>query len=532
LRKIDLDHIKSVVENAADNHLKDLNFDNKSFKSTMNEFNKEIEKIDKLIRPTFEQITKKLGVNELAVIVNDDFASKEFPPIIAVSWKNKTNDDLKTLQAILALAEIYHTPSQAGDFLIFIPPYIYNKEFAEQIIDYVKNLKPSKNTPIYNALKDAGKDEIKIALHATENFRKELKNEPIGNDIPEQAKNIITFALNKIEWISASISLGRFIENSKNESIRITIKTPKENDAAFLLKMIEGLIDYGVVFAKMNLESQANKPILPPLYFDYYSGIARSLLPELKGDKLVFFRETDAKNKAFEATAIAYAGIGTALLLPAVQAARAAAQRMQGTNDIRQIVLAFHNHHDVYDKFPPLYTVDKNGKPLHSWRVFLLPFLEHDELYKKIKLDEPWDSEYNKQFHNANIPVYSCSYLKNKPVDKKCTFVVVEGQPLTPNRKTGIGDDISDGTSNTIAIIEVTEPFCWMDPKANITLKDIEKGIGQKDSVIGSKTATGVNGVNTVFWDAAAKFLPKDTPINTLKSLSTANGGEITERLP
>jgi hypothetical protein len=56
----------------------------------------------------------------------------------------------------------------------------------------------------------------------------------------------------------------------------------------------------------------------------------------------------------------------------------------------------------------PAYTVDKNGNPLHSWRVLLLPYIEEGELYKKIRLGEPWNSEYNSQFHNYIIPLYQC----------------------------------------------------------------------------------------------------------------------------
>jgi hypothetical protein len=56
----------------------------------------------------------------------------------------------------------------------------------------------------------------------------------------------------------------------------------------------------------------------------------------------------------------------------------------------------------------PAYTVDENGKPLHSWRVLLLPYIGEAELYKKIRLDEPWDSEYNSQFHNHIMPQYQC----------------------------------------------------------------------------------------------------------------------------
>ena len=82
-----------------------------------------------------------------------------------------------------------------------------------------------------------------------------------------------------------------------------------------------------------------------------------------------------------------------ALLFPAAQAARAAAQRMTCCGHMSQLTLAFLVYHEVHGSFPPAYTVDENGKPLHSWRVLILPFIEQKALYDKIRLDEPWDSE-------------------------------------------------------------------------------------------------------------------------------------------
>ena len=85
-------------------------------------------------------------------------------------------------------------------------------------------------------------------------------------------------------------------------------------------------------------------------------------------------------------------GILVALLLPAVQASREAARRAQCANNLKQIGLAFHNYHDAHKTFPPAYIPDKDGKPMHSWRVLILPYLEQQALYKRYNFDEPWDS--------------------------------------------------------------------------------------------------------------------------------------------
>ena len=100
--------------------------------------------------------------------------------------------------------------------------------------------------------------------------------------------------------------------------------------------------------------------------------------------------------------------IGTliALLLPVVRTLREAARRMTCSGQLKQIAVALHSYHDTYHSFPPAYTVDEDGYPLHSWRVLLLPFLEENDLYKKIRLDEPWNSEHNRQFHRVQISRY------------------------------------------------------------------------------------------------------------------------------
>ena len=78
-----------------------------------------------------------------------------------------------------------------------------------------------------------------------------------------------------------------------------------------------------------------------------------------------------------------------ALLLPAVQSAREASPRTNCKNNLKQIGLALHNYHDAYGSFPPAWTTDADGRPLLSWRVLLLPFLDEAPLYEEFDLTEP-----------------------------------------------------------------------------------------------------------------------------------------------
>src|SRR5688572_12222721 len=91
---------------------------------------------------------------------------------------------------------------------------------------------------------------------------------------------------------------------------------------------------------------------------------------------------------------IAIIGILVALLLPAVQAAREAARRISCSNNLKQVALACHNFHDVYDRLPPggandqppfgtQNTINGNAQWGSSWKVYILPYLEQSAIYDR-----------------------------------------------------------------------------------------------------------------------------------------------------
>src|SRR5262245_52749889 len=97
-----------------------------------------------------------------------------------------------------------------------------------------------------------------------------------------------------------------------------------------------------------------------------------------------------------------------ALLLPAPRQAREAARRMQCSNHLKEIGLALQNYHDVYQSFPPAYVANGEGRPMHSWRVLILPYLGHKALYDQYHFDEPWDGPNNSQLHKEKVSVFCC----------------------------------------------------------------------------------------------------------------------------
>src|SRR5262249_28110992 len=95
-----------------------------------------------------------------------------------------------------------------------------------------------------------------------------------------------------------------------------------------------------------------------------------------------------------------------AMLLPAVRNAGPAAERNACSNNMKMIALAILNYADKYHELPPAYTVDANGKPLHSWRTLILPFLEEEKLYESIDLSKPWNDPANAKAFNTHMSPY------------------------------------------------------------------------------------------------------------------------------
>src|SRR5262249_33469945 len=133
----------------------------------------------------------------------------------------------------------------------------------------------------------------------------------------------------------------------------------------------------------------------------------------------------------------------------------------------KQIGLAFHNYNDVYGKLPPAAIHDKNGKPLLSWRVAILPFIEQDNLYKQFHLDEPWDSPHNLKLIQTMPRTYALPNDKTKHALPSTYYVGLVGNHAAFEMQGGLSIPASfpDGTSNTIWVVEGATPVPWTKPE-------------------------------------------------------------------
>jgi prepilin-type processing-associated H-X9-DG protein len=236
-------------------------------------------------------------------------------------------------------------------------------------------------------------------------------------------------------------------------------------------------------------------------------------------------RRTDAGLEAVSFQTLPGGNVGTsgplavALLLPAVQSAREAARRTQSSNNMKMIGLALHNYHDTYKHFPAAYTVDDEGKPLLSWRVHILPFLEAAPLYEQFHLDEPWDNEHNKKLIAQMPEVYRCP--NGPPAGSgKTSYLGVAGERGIFRGKDPVRfADIRDGTSNTIATVEANlqSAVIWTKP---------DDFVPDPDDPAKGLRGLRPGGFNAGFADGSVRFLSETIDPETLKALFTRDGGE------
>jgi hypothetical protein len=206
-------------------------------------------------------------------------------------------------------------------------------------------------------------------------------------------------------------------------------------------------------------------------------------------------------------------------LLEAIQKVRASAARAQSVNNLKQLGLAMHNFHDVNGRFPPAAVYSKDGKPLLSWRVLLLPYLEGNALYNEFHLDEPWDSEHNKKLLARMPKVFAVPSDEKANAAHETHYQAFVGKGTVFEGKKGIRiTEITDGTSNTIMFAEAAKAVPWTRPQ------DLPFDPSQPLPKLGGLFPQGFN---TTFCDGSVHFLRNTIKPETLKFLIMRNDGQV-----
>jgi hypothetical protein len=221
-----------------------------------------------------------------------------------------------------------------------------------------------------------------------------------------------------------------------------------------------------------------------------------------------------------------------------------AANLSQSIKHLRQIGLAIHNFHSAMGNFPPAIVFGPDGKPWHSWRVLILPYLEEPRLFNQYDFMQPWDSPKNRALIDKMPAVYRDPQNGDEAgsfthyaalVGNKTAFppsgsrITITNGRASSGLYKGIGIvSVTDGTSNSIAItpVDPARKIPWTKPE-DIAVGDDFPGLGQPGGIFTPTQIEGAGVAPVLFLDGSVRTLSARIGLATLRALTTIRGGEI-----
>lgn len=226
-----------------------------------------------------------------------------------------------------------------------------------------------------------------------------------------------------------------------------------------------------------------------------------------------------------------------ALLLPAVTPSGEPGRRCHCFNNLKNIMVAMDCYQAKYGSYPPAFTVDKQGRRMHSWRALVLEFLD-PELYAKYDFNSPWNSPRNLEIAatmKKDGPYYCPS---ERPKDScNTSYVMLVGPTAFSAGPTGRKHkEITDKPADTIAVVEMSPSgILWTSPY-DLNVSEMSFVVNDPDQAAGPRSCHP-GGANVAFADGHTDFLAERTMSNDaeerwkaqaecMKALITINGGE------
>ncbi len=466
-------------------------------------------------------LTGMFGVEEAWFVLN---AKGPAPCYIAIPKTEKLNTEmirqaLKTGPPIL----VHEIP----DFLLLV--FDWNgvsrksEERTKNLLEQIVPKKPKADPRFSEVFQCVENFPVKLAISFPKYVAKVLRDTRPILPSPMERVDLAATAEN-FRWLAVGV-------DPVGLNIACQVEAASEPAAVQLRQTAEILADVAFNAWLDMIRDYKNKPETSTL-FDFVSVFGKSLIeistPEnFESLKKEFLPKPEGKRFAIQIDRDRVAQLAELAIpfgMQITEISRSAARRMQCDNKMKQLGIAMHNHLDVKGYFPPAYTVDESGKPLHSWRVLILPYVDQQAMYEAIRLDEPWDSEHNRQFHDKMPPIFRCPQLKKGKTNRDTGYCVVVGDDTfgrIGEKGLKIGK-ITDGTSNTLMILERKEPVCWMAP-VDITQEDAYLGVNKKDEGIGSNHEAGID---AAFGDGSVRFVSETIDLDVLKAILTVSGGE------
>ena len=470
----------------------------------------------------FVESFRSAGAKELVVVVGTSDLNPNIGPIGAITTNSP--DEAKAVagltSSLLAMAgpdgKRFKVVPQEAVVLVGLEAAVEKYEnqavadsqLASQIAELVAQGE-SQEPPIVAAVVNPGNDPRRVVRELWPHLPKPFEK-LTGELLADQTMNVSVLVSCPPEW-------------------KVNLKVETKSDTA--AEVLSQAIDDGW---KLLIE-QIAKQSAPPEVVSLLTQAATMFAPQIEGTSVVI--EVDSTNDAV-------AQLVTDVLMPALEASRESARRMQQMNQFKQLALGMLNFESA-NKFIPAAAaiVDYERKPLLSWRVAILPFLEKSDLYDQFHLDEPWDSPHNLKLVVSMPEVYADASHPELTAEGYTTYLVpthpgsifpsidatTELKPYANNGRKWIWAkgtpfrEVKDGSSQTLLIVQAPAELAVPWTKPADWEVDLAKALEQ---LRGSEHRSAAV---AAYSDGSCRIWQLDDPAmeENLPKLITRDGGEI-----
>jgi Protein of unknown function (DUF1559) len=349
--------------------------------------------------------------------------------------------------------------------------------------------RPAARPELALAFAAAGNSSVQVAIIPGTTFRRAIE-ESMATLPPQLGGGPITTLTQGLQWASLAMTL------EPAPALRAIVQA-KDSDSA---KALQEIAQRALVLLTNQRWNEPNLAALAP--------VIRELKPQAIGNRVTL--DADLEKTA-------------ALVGVPIQQARESALRARCVNNLKQIGLAMHNYHDTHNTFPPAFTASREGRPLLSWRVHILPFLDQQKaLYDEFHLDEPWDSPHNKALISRMPALYACpSEGRTLAGEGKTSYLTPRG-PATifPGDEAVRASAVTDGTSNTIFVVDASDSLAviWTKPDDWVIAPEFKT-----QGLFGHHPG----GTYFLMADGFVQYLKDSIEQKLLQAMTTRNGGEL-----
>ena len=213
----------------------------------------------------------------------------------------------------------------------------------------------------------------------------------------------------------------------------------------------------------------------------------------------------------------------TGLLAIPIQIARQGAFQTCCDCHFKQLGIALLNYESTYGCLPPAYVADADGKPMHSWRVLILPYLELSDVYKQYDFNEPWNGPNNSKLAKLDLGgIFQCPVADGDATET--SYLAVVGPETGWQGAAALKlRDLKHGSSKTIAIVEaLNSGVNWLEPR-DLTMDEALRGINPPGAGL-RISSNHPGGAHIGYFDAHVTFLGDKTPVKNLRPLLSRSG--------